>query len=114
MDSDDISLPYRIEKQVGFFEKHKEYALCGSNYSIINSKHIVILPENHSSIKVNLLDNCCIAHPTVAFRKSFLVENNLFYSQEMEPAEDYHFWIQLIQNGKFYNLQEELLKYRFH
>lgn len=114
MDSDDISFSNRLERQVGFLESNKEYILCGSNYKIISSKNEVELPEKHSLIKTNLLKNCCVAHPTVVFKKEILVSNNIFYSEDKEPAEDYFLWTQLIQKGKFYNLQENLLDYRVH
>jgi len=114
MDSDDICLPNRIKKQVEFLENNKNYALCGSNYKILNTEYKVNLPENHDLIKVYLLKNCCIAHPTVVFRKSILEQNKLLYSKENEPAEDYNLWVKLILKGKFYNIQEELLEYRVH
>ena len=114
MDSDDISFPLRIENQIKFLEENPEYVLCGSNYSIIGSKNKVILPKEHNTIKANLLQSCCVAHPTVAINKEYLDKNNLLYTSEMEPAEDYYLWSQLIFKGKFYNLQEELLDYRVH
>ncbi|QNM86253.1 glycosyltransferase family 2 protein [Polaribacter pectinis] len=114
MDSDDISLPNRIKKQVEFLEKNKEHVICGSNYSIINSSNKVVLPEKHSIIKTGFLHSCCVAHPTVVIRKSILEKNKLFYSKDNEPAEDYHLWSLLIHKGKFYNIQENLLAYRVH
>ncbi|MEE9409090.1 MAG: glycosyltransferase family 2 protein [Polaribacter sp.] len=114
MDSDDKSFPERIKKQVEFLENNKNYILCGSNYKILNSTYEVVLPENHSLIKTTLLSNCCIAHPTVMCKTEAIKKNNLHYSKESEPAEDYHLWSFLISKGKFYNLQENLLEYRVH
>lgn len=114
MDADDISSPLRIEKQINFLESNPEYILCASNYNIIGSNKIIILPEESEDIKLTLIDNCCIAHPTVVLRKKTLEINNISYSKDAEPAEDYNLWIELINFGKFYNIQDNLLSYRIH
>tara|TARA_R110002124_G_scaffold185407_1_gene352845 strand:+ start:6412 stop:7446 length:1035 start_codon:yes stop_codon:yes gene_type:complete len=114
MDGDDISLPERFAKQLSFLDRNPEYVLCGSNYSIIGSNQVVTLPETNEDIKLGLLKSCVIAHPSVMFRNSILLENNIKYDSSKEPAEDYHLWVQLISKGKFYNIQELLLRYRVH
>jgi glycosyltransferase involved in cell wall biosynthesis len=114
MDGDDISMPERFAKQVIFLENNESYVLCGSNYTIIDSKQLVSLPVNHTEIKLQLLDYCVIAHPSVMIRNRILKENNLIYDYKKEPAEDYNFWVELIVLGKFFNFEEPLLKYRLH
>jgi glycosyltransferase involved in cell wall biosynthesis len=36
LDSDDIALPNRLEKQVAFLEANPAYGICGSYYHVIN------------------------------------------------------------------------------
>lgn len=114
MDGDDISLPTRFEKQVAFLEANEDVVLCGSAFEILHNNFYIAVPENNDEIKVGMLQECKIGHPTVMMRASFLRENQLFYNTNMEPAEDYDLWVRMIHLGKFYNLQESLLKYRVH
>lgn len=114
MDGDDISLPERFEKQVAFLEDNPDVVVCGTIFSIFGSDKIVKYPENHEKIKFRLLIENCVVHPSVMIRKQVLDEYSIIYDISKEPAEDYDLWIKLISKGKFYNIQEALLKYRFH
>lgn len=114
MDGDDISYKERFEKQVSFLESNPDFVLCGSNYQIIGSNELIKLPEHSEKIKIELLSSCCLAHPSVMYRKEAIIENNLQYNPDREPAEDYALWVKLIFIGKIYNFQEPLLYYRVH
>lgn len=114
MDGDDICLPERFAKQISFLENNMDYVLCGTNYKILGMNIIVQLPQDYDAIKLTLLDNCCVAHPTVMYRKKTIDKFDLVYDILKEPAEDYDMWVRLISKGKFYNIQETLLMYRVH
>lgn len=114
MDSDDISLPERFEKQVAFLEANLEYALCGTSYSILGNDRLIAVPNSYEEIKINLLWGNCIAHPTVMLRNEVLKKYGLEYNPKMEPSEDYDLWVKLLPKGKLHNLKEELLLYRMH
>ncbi|WP_223549304.1 glycosyltransferase family 2 protein [Aestuariivivens sp. NBU2969] len=114
MDGDDVSLPERFEKQVAFLEEQSDVVVCGAWYISIGTGVIKPYPEMHEANKLRLLEGTCFAHPTIMLRKSVLVENQLKYDVFSEPAEDYALWVDLLQYGRFYNLQEPLLKYRIH
>lgn len=114
MDGDDISLPTRFEKQVAFLEANDDVVLCGSAYETLHDNFYIAIPESNDEIKVGMLHECKIGHPTVMMRALFLKEHQLTYNTMMEPAEDYDLWIRMIHLGKFHNLQESLLKYRVH
>lgn len=116
MDADDISLPFRIEKQLQVMEHDKNIVVCGSWINIfgenINEK-VARYFEHDKQIKANLLVSCCFAHPSVMIRKDALTNNNILYDERFKNAEDYYLWTQLAKVGKFYNIPEILLKYRF-
>ena len=114
MDGDDISLPTRFEKQVAFLEAHDDVVVCGSAFETLHDNFYIAVPQSNDEIKVGMLQECKIGHPTVMMRTSFLREHQLTYNTKMEPAEDYDLWIRMIHFGKFHNLQESLLKYRVH
>lgn len=116
MDADDISLPLRIEKQLQVMEHDKDIVVCGSWINIfgenINEK-VARYFEYDKQIKANLLVSCCFAHPSVMVRKDAFTNNNILYDERFKNAEDYYLWTQLAKVGKFYNIPEMLLKYRF-
>nr|WP_199000412.1 glycosyltransferase [Flavobacterium sp. ASV13] len=114
MDGDDISLPNRFVKQVAFLDKNPETVLIGTFFKIIDKDKIITVPEYHDDIKLAMLKDCCIGHPTVMMRKSCLDKFALIYDTKKEPAEDYDLWTRLLAVGKLYNLQEVLLNYRIH
>ena len=73
-----------------------------------------ISPCFFEDIKIALLSGNCIAHPSVLIRKSVLSKNEPVYKVEYEPAEDYELWVRLSRSTKLYNIQEILLRYRYH
>jgi glycosyltransferase involved in cell wall biosynthesis len=114
MDSDDISLPQRLEIQVSHLEKNPNIILCGTAFRLMNSETIINHPNSHDDILIGLLSGTAFGHPTVLIRREVLFNNNIEYNPNYEPAEDYYLWTQLIKFGRVVNLPEVLLEYRVH
>lgn len=114
MDADDIAHPERFERQVKYMNDHPKTVACGTGYKILGKDQIILPPQDHESIKIQLLHKTCFGHPTVMLRKSVFVNNGLQYAVDKEPAEDYNLWVQLLAFGQLHNLQEVLLDYRMH
>lgn len=117
MDSDDISMPTRLEKQVSFLERHSYVDIIGSNIWLFsNSKKKIAIwtyPKEDGEFKARLMSNTCFAHPSILFRRKLVDSSVYYYDQEFYPAEDYELWTRLkLQQVKFYSLDEPLLKYR--
>lgn len=132
MDSDDVSLPCRIERQVEYLEKHKDiHALAcvsaiyeeddklSSNRYNINAKRIshhfagVYRKFNQERIRVRLaFGNIVFTHPSVMFRSSFLGENEIEYDETLPKAQDYAMWTYIQEYRCMNSLQEPLLIYR--
>jgi hypothetical protein len=72
------------------------------------------LPAENHEIKAMLLRGNQFIHPSVMMRKAVLIENNIRYNKDREPAEDYDLWVRLMPLGKFKNLKEPLISYRIH
>ena len=115
MDQDDISMPDRLEKQLEFMEYNPGMDVCGSWLQLMG-KHdgIVKLETDSEKIKMNLLTNVNIAHPSVMIRKSTLVKCNLNYNPTFSIAQDYDLWVRMFEHCSFANLPEPLLRYRMH
>lgn len=112
MDSDDISLPERFEKQVYFLNRNKDVSVLGTWFEFFPEKRIMRHPEKISFF--NLLASCCIGHPTVMWRRQDFERYDLKYDETFKAAQDYDLWSRAIRYVKFANLQEVLLKYRWH
>jgi len=117
MDSDDISLPKRIEQQVSLMEE-LNLDLCGGHYFLINENGLLnglnLTPRTNELCLLSFSSKVAFAHPTVIIRKSFLDRNNLKYGQvEFKNAEDLDLWIRIINlGGKLGNVDDVILKYR--
>lgn len=114
MDGDDICIPFRFKKQVEFLEANSSYILCGSQFERIDQKKGHLLPTEDKDLKSNLFLGNQFIHPSIMIRKSVLIDHNLRYDDNKEPAEDFDLWVRLIPYGNFKNMSEPLIKYRIH
>ena len=110
MDSDDISLPERFEKQLSFLEKNPSISVLGTWFETFPNKKTITRPFNPKYL--DFLESCCMAHPSIMFRKSDFDKYNLRYDENLRVSEDYDLWSRAIKFLNFANLQETLLKYR--
>ena len=118
MDADDICLPGRLEKQFRFMETHPEIGVSGtwSEYIGAISNRIFQTPVDFAGIRARMFFECCLVHPSVILRRSFLEEYDLRYSESADyyHAEDYELWTRCLELSRVGNLGEVLLKYRIH
>ncbi len=112
MDSDDISHPKRLEKQVMFLEKNPSVGVCGAQIKIFPSKKEWKNPTKNIDIKRTLLNRCCLACPSVMMRKSLFDNHHIKFENHFMVAQDYRLWSVLIDKTDFYNLPQKLLNYR--
>ena len=115
MDTDDIALFDRFEKQLKVFE-NSNIDVCSSWVSEFDSDENEIIsyrkvPEKHDEIISYSKMRNGINHPAVMYKKS-AVEKAGGYKR-MYNFEDYYLWIRMISNDtKFYNIQEPLVNMR--
>lgn len=111
MDADDISVPERFAKQIEYFSKNPNISILGSWYEAFPDKYIVQHPSRPKYF--DLLEKCCMAHPSVMFRKSDFEKFGLKYNPDYK-CEDYDLWSRAVRVLEIDNIQEVLLKYRVH
>lgn len=116
MDTDDISLPNRFEKQMTYIEQHPETDVIGSDVveydeDMVQIQSIKNVPQNHEDIYAYLKQRNPFNHMSVVYRKAAVLnagsyEDCLFF-------EDYYLWCKLAKlNACFYNIPENLVKVR--
>lgn len=117
MDSDDIALPMRFEKQFSFMEEHPDVIACGSNVEFFGARTLIthdkITDMEEYRIKL-LYFNPGPRHPTAFFNRKLLLRHKVFYDETLEFAQDYRIWSDISKCGRIYILEDVLLKYRFH
>ncbi len=114
MDTDDISLTDRFEKQVAFMKARPEVAVCSGVIEEVDEAGIFIahriLPLEHSELVRFAGTRCPISHPAAMFRKKAVFAVGCY--PDFYP-EDYLLWIKLIQaDYKIANLPDVLVKMR--
>ncbi len=115
MDSDDISVPKRVEKQL-IAMKENNADIVGSNIiefegDIKNTKSMRQVAENHRDIVVFAKKRSPFNHPSVMYKKSAVVDSGLY--EDYRFFEDYNLWVTMLSKGyKGYNVQENLLYMR--
>ena len=122
MDSDDISMPDRLEKQYRFIEFHPEVGVLGGCAEIVDGigNHIETLyfPETSFEISWSMCFYDPIINPTVMMKRDVALDAGGFHdSRESEMEyypEDYDLWVRLSEKTNFYNLHDLLLKLRKH
>lgn len=120
MDSDDIALPDRFEKQVRFLLKNPETDVVGSwiaeideNDKIIKSE--VRYPQTHDACLRAFAFRDPVAHPAVMFRKRYFDKAGVYSKIHVgeNKNEDTNLWFRGFKKGcVFANLPEILLHFR--
>ncbi len=76
-DYDDISLPERLEKEAAYLNEHLEIGVVGCKGQRISNGKESKNPTNDHEIKVALMRNCAVIHPSSMIRKSVLFNNHI-------------------------------------
>ena len=93
MDSDDISLSNRLEKQFLFMEEFPEIVVCGTYAREIgdgdNNRYRKIPTQKIYQCSVLFGNIYGLIHPSAFFRASILKKNNIWYDENIPAAQDY-------------------------
>lgn len=115
MDADDISLPDRIAKQVGYMETHQDVGVIGTWVDVIDDKCRIVgswhMPTASGVIGWSLFFANPLAHSSVIIRRN-VVERLGFYRSDALHAEDYDLWARASLITRIVNMPEVLLQYR--
>ena len=116
IDSDDIALQIRFEKQLDYMLKNPKTIVLGGSILIIDSKGKVIgkrvYPKTYESILKGMWKNT-LAHGTVIFRKSIIIKEGM-YNEKLRRGQDYELWFRLLTRGyKIENLGTTIGCWRF-
>lgn len=118
MDSDDLMEPDRLSSQTKMMEMLPDVILLGGVAEVIDSRGETLYKTTGGRHKVTdwsvFPPKIAVAmHPLIMVRKSAMdaIEG---YRDSFPHAEDYDLYIRLAGEGKIYNPQKVMLKYRKH
>ena len=114
-DSDDVSYPERLTKQIVFLEQNPEYGMVGSDTTVINEESEEIgyrkYPSSDEEIRKVITRLNPIAQSSVLIRKSII--NDLGpYDEKWNVCQDYDYWLRIGIEWKLKNFDRPLIKYR--
>lgn len=115
MDTDDVALSHRFERQVTYMNEHSDVDVCSSwieerSQTMQETLFLKELPESHIDILNFSKRRNPISHPAAMLRKEAVMAVGGY--PEIFP-EDYALWsLMLVRGFKFANIQEVLLYMR--
>lgn len=119
MDSDDIAMPDRFERQVRYLDENPECVAVGSDALLIDADGDPLTTWRFERTAEEL-DGLHIkgigprlVHPVVMLRADAMRQLG-GYRVEMESAEDMDLWLRLAEIGELANLDATLIQYRVH
>lgn len=116
MDSDDICLSDRFEKQLSYLECHPECDIVGGQmtefigepYNIVGRR---VVPLTNKEIYQYMKSRCALNHVTVMFRKEAVLKAGNY--QDWFWNEDYYLWVRMMMaKCKFANIPDVVVNVR--
>ncbi|MCA9748225.1 MAG: glycosyltransferase [Romboutsia sp.] len=102
LDSDDVFSHEKIEEQLKIMSKHNKNISYTSyiQRSEMGDK-IIGDPELTGIVVPRIISSCSITTPTVIVKRSLLLENNIFFNEQIRIGEDTCFWLEIAKKAEF-------------
>lgn len=118
LDSDDILVLDRFEKQVTFLEENPDYDVLGGWMKKFGDSDSVMKTFQSEDLKIRMgqIFDSTMGHGTAMIRRDVIEKHNIRYDTNIFYAHDYHFFTQLAfkANAKFTSLPYIVYLYRWH
>ena len=117
MDSDDISLPDRFEKQLAYIENHPSVDVIGGSIAEFTNTPGDMQSERHVGLDMKAIRKMAktrtpMNHVSVMFKKS-VVEKAGCYCENFGKLEDYKLWVDLLgRNAVLANIDDVVVYVR--
>lgn len=116
LDSDDVSAPTRLARQVAFLDKHPAVGICGTWVRTFGSGPSTVwrYPRRPEVVRAQLLFDDPLATSSVMMRRGFDSSQWSGFVEDFAPAEDYDAWERLSRGCQVANVPRVLTHYRIH
>ncbi len=118
MDSDDVSMQSRIERQIEYMENNPSCDIMSGRTCLFDEQHMWVGScfygdAEHTSVE--LFFDSTLLHPSVIIRRAFIEKNNLMYNPKCRKAQDYYLWVSsFLKGADIRSVSEYYVFYRQH
>ena len=116
IDSDDIAIENRLEKQIKFLEEHPEIGMVGTYPIIIDENDRKtgkwFFETEPQKLKIELFFHSPFLSSSVMIRRTGLPQN--FYDSKFPVAEDFDLYSKISESSSIANTPKFLVKYRIN
>ena len=117
LDADDLAEPGRLERQVGFLERHPEVGVVGGALLLVTADgrpfYIAAYPVAPAEVHDALKSRSPLGHTCVLMRREVLEEVG-GYRDSFPLAEDYDLWLRISERHALANVPDIVGRYRIH
>ncbi len=114
-DSDDVSPPHRLAREVAFLDANPKVGLVGSNYTITDPKGKELVTTNvfihPHDLKLTQITCNQYGHGSIMMRTS-IARRCKGYNPKVGYVEDYDLWTRISRIADIANIEESLYLYR--
>jgi len=112
LDSDDLWLPRKLERQMAFMQSHPEAQICYTDEIWIRRRVRVNPKKKHAKYSGWIYPRClplCIISPSSALMRRGLLEEVGGFDEELPVCEDYDLWLRISARHPIHFLPEKLI-----
>lgn len=114
LDSDDVAMPDRLEKQVEYLHNHPEVSVVGTAAYLMSEDGVILSllrrPEEHATIAHHILAMNAPSFPTICWRKAIF--RHADFNVEIVARHDVEWYVRLLPHVRFANIPIPLMKLR--
>jgi len=112
LDSDDLWLPGKVERQMDFFLKQPEARICQTEEIWIRRGKRVNPRRKHRKYSGYIFPHClplCIVSPSAVMIKQELLSQVGLFDEQLPACEDYDLWLRIAAHFPIFLLEEPLI-----
>lgn len=112
LDSDDLWLPYKLNRQIAFMRDHPEYAISQSEEIWMRNGRQVNPGARHRKRAGDLFADSlrtCLISPSAVIMRTDLFREADGFDEDLAAAEDYDLWLRLLTDHKVGLVDEQLV-----
>ncbi|WP_444550002.1 glycosyltransferase family 2 protein [Candidatus Magnetomonas plexicatena] len=117
VDSDDLWLPEKLQKQLDTFAAHKDILAVSTNAMFFPGfkKPALDYTEHRIVLFKDMLYDCVVVNSSSVIRKE-VVDAIGYQDENMKATEDFDYWLRLLRyrDRSILVMKDVLVKYRFH
>jgi glycosyltransferase involved in cell wall biosynthesis len=112
LDSDDLWLPYKLNRQIAFMRDHPEYAISQTEEIWMRNGRQVNPGARHRKRAGDLFADSlltCLISPSAVIMRTDLFREADGFDEDLAAAEDYDLWLRLLTDHKVGLVDEQLV-----